>query len=134
LVEVERGDVSVFPIYFDTLVQLNRNLPRLNGVPSPIYGTGFGTAVGAARAEYEMGKSYLNDLINLSGGRAIRAQPLAKGQKAVPSKIVTELGLQYYVSFRLPEAPNVGERKQIKIRVNRPGLAVLARGSYIAGN
>ena len=128
----EKSEVTVFPIYFDTFELQNKNTAALlNRFPS-LSSTTFGQAPGSAKAEYDLGRLYLHDLVMLSGGRAFVADKIAKGQKASLPKITTELALQYYVSFRLPEPTNVGERKQIKIRVNRPGLAVLTRGSYVA--
>ena len=132
LAAAEKSEVTVFPIYFDTFALQNKNMTGLMNRLPPLSGTTFGQALGSSKAEYDLGRLYLHDLVILSGGRAILAKEVAKGQKAALPKITTELALQYYVSFRLPEPTNIGERKQIKIRVDRPNLAVLTRGSYIA--
>jgi VWFA-related protein len=129
----EKSNTTIYALYFDTYQQ-SIGLSRINRLPVQLQGMVPGPGRGATQAEYENGKRYLNDLINLSGGRAIRAETPAKGQKANPSKIAREIELQYYVTFRLPQPTYIGERKQLKVRVDRPGLAVLTRGSYVATN
>lgn len=133
LKEAEKSNTAIYPLYFDTYEQFSGS-SRINRLPLPLQGIVLGSGLGTARAEYENGKRYLNDLVNISGGRVIRAETPPKGQKANPSKIAREIELQYYVTFLLPGPTNVGERKQIKVRVDRPGLTVLTRGSYVAAN
>lgn len=132
LATAEKSEVTIFPIYFDTFELQNKNMAALvNRIPA-LASTPFGQAPGSAKAEYDLGRLYLHDLVMLSGGRAILAKEVAKGQKASLPNITTELALQYHLTFRLPEPTNIGERKQIKVRIDRPGLAVLTRGSYVA--
>ncbi|MEP6900340.1 MAG: VWA domain-containing protein [Actinomycetota bacterium] len=113
LVEAEKYDAPIFPIYFDTL-EINKN-------------------VAISKDEYKLGKQYLNDLVSLSGGRAIDAKNSSNDQKNILGYISEELRLKYYLKIQPSEPIQIGQRKQIKVRVNRPDLFVLARGSYIVG-
>ncbi len=87
--------------------------------------------MGSIKAEYELGKQYLNDLVLLSGGRAVAVESISNGQKGILTNIAMELRLQYYISLRPSINGRVGQRRQVKVRVNHPNLLVLARGSYV---
>lgn len=78
------------------------------------------------KLQYEIGKSYLNDLIYLSGGR------VSLFENKTDPQFAEELRFKYYLKFTPPETDKVGARKKIKVRVNRPDLVVFAKGSYIA--
>jgi hypothetical protein len=82
-------------------------------------------------ANYELGKMYRNDLLFLSGGRAIPAWSFRDAPKEIAASLISGIRQQYFVTFSPTPGGTVAQRKQILVRVDRPNLAVLARGSYI---
>jgi VWFA-related protein len=102
----------------------------LTGGQVPIYG-GRGGGMGNA-ADYARGKRYLELLAENSGGREFEAQSMYNVDAAF-SGIAEELRRQYSLGY-YPENPGkVGDRKQIKIRVMRPGVVVRAKNFYVVG-
>jgi len=130
LAEVEKDAVTIYPIYFDTkndhsrlgnrtddwIVQLLRQNGMLNtGVNLP----------GSSEEEYKKGLFYLNDLAGASGGRLFSSEKLDAGTRS----LLGELANRYYVTITVPRK-NLGSRP-VRVRVNRPNLAVFARGSFV---
>jgi VWFA-related protein len=123
---VEKEAITVYPVYFDTygdrlgarnnsndwIAQILRQTnPNLN-------------IKGSSEAEYRKGLLYLNDLAAATGGRAFSSEKLAEGTKS----LLGELANRYYVTLTVPRS-NSGSRT-IRVRVNRPSLAVFARSSF----
>jgi len=102
--------------------------------PGPVYGGGGrrGRGAGGSAEEYETGKKYLEALAQNSGGRKFEADSLNNLQTAF-SGIAEELRRQYSLGYYPDKVGQVGERRQISIRVNRPGAVVRAKNSYIVG-
>jgi VWFA-related protein len=86
----------------------------------------------ASEAEYAKGKQYLEGLAQNSGGRFFEASSIYNLDAAF-SGIAEELRRQYSLGYYPETVGNVGERKQIKIRVMRPTVVVRAKTSYIVG-
>ena len=86
----------------------------------------------ASRAEYEKGRRYLEVLAQNTGGREFEAQSLYNLDAAF-SGIAEELRRQYSLGYYPENVGKAGDRKQIKIRVMRPGVVVRAKNSYIVG-
>jgi VWFA-related protein len=82
--------------------------------------------------EYENGRLYMEALANNSGGRSFDAQSLYNVESAF-SGIAEELRRQYSIGYYPDKVGQVGERRQIKIRVMRPAVVVRAKTSYIVG-
>ena len=82
--------------------------------------------------EYAKGKQYLEGLAQNSGGREFEAQGMYDIQAAF-SGIAEELRRQYSIGYYPDKVGQVGERRQIKIRVMRPEVVVRAKTSYIVG-
>lgn len=119
--DAEEADVLIFPIQYNTFFDTRRN--------SSIILDPFGT-----RAEdYALGRKYLNDLAAVTGGRVFRPEATPDGLTAAFEGIAEELRRQYNIGYYPPEEGKTGERKQIKVRVNRANLIVRARDSYIVG-
>jgi VWFA-related protein len=140
LVAAERSGATVFPVYLDTFVSSAR--PRVNGrniaslpwdVQQVLNSARF-SLPGSSVAEYELGRFYLNDLVYLSGGRAVDAKSLLAGKSSVAVSVANEIHKQYYLTFAPVGAAFEGQRKHLKVRVDRPNLAVLTRGSYVVGS
>lgn len=92
-------------------------------------GGGGGTA---SQNDYAKGKQYLEGLARNSGGRFFEADSIYNLDAAF-SGIAEELRRQYSLGYYPETVGNVGERKQIKIRVMRPAVVVRAKTSYIVG-
>lgn len=93
---------------------------------------GRGRGGGASSAEYQKGKQYLESLAANSGGREFEAQSIYNVDAAF-SGIAEELRRQYSLGYYPEKVGQVGDRKQIKIRVMRQGVMVRAKNSYIVG-
>jgi VWFA-related protein len=97
----------------------------------PVYGGGGGSAGGSAE-EYEKGRQYLEELALKSGGRKFEADSTMSLDTAFAG-IAEELRRQYSVGYYPDTIGQKGERRQIKVRVMRPGLVVRAKNSYVVG-
>jgi VWFA-related protein len=87
---------------------------------------------GSNGSEYELGKKYLEELAANSGGREFEASNITNIDAAF-SGIAEELRRQYSLGYYPENVGNMGDRKQIKIRVMRPDVVVRAKTSYIVG-
>ena len=75
---------------------------------------------------------YMRDLAKVTGGRNYRIENIGDLGKTF-SQIAEELGQQYSLGYYPKQSGKNGERRQIKVKVNQPNLAVRARDSYIVG-
>lgn len=100
------------------------------GGQTQIYGGG-GSAGGSAQ-EYEKGRQYLEELALKSGGRKFEADSTMSLDTAFAG-IAEELRRQYSIGYYPDTTGQKGERRQIKVRVMRPGLVVRAKNSYVVG-
>lgn len=108
----EESEAVIFPIYYNT------------------FSSKFG---GTSNVEYARGKAYLTELAAATGGKLVRAESKQIGLTAAFESIAEELRRQYSVGYYPATAGNTGERRQIRVRVNRPKLSIRARDSYIVG-
>ena len=158
--DVEEIDALFYPIRYDTQRDGfgggwgggrsgGRGYPRgrrgnnpgnLGGIVGIILGGGnfppIGGTVGSGGRgnsnEYEVGRKYLETLAQNSGGRNFEAESTYNLDAAFAG-IAEELRRQYSLGYYPERVGDVGERKQIKVRVNRPNLVVRAKNSYIVG-
>ena len=134
LLEAAESDAMIFPIYYNTYLN---NLGIGNGgvlsSPYPFPGSGNSGASGMSSSEYALGRKYLEDLAADTGGRVFRPEATPGGLTAAFEGIAEELRRQYNIGYYPNEEGQAGQRKQIKVRVNRPNLIVRSRDSYIAG-
>jgi VWFA-related protein len=91
-----------------------------------------GGSRGTSREEYKRGEQYMDDLSKRSGGRFYQADTTQNLDTAFYN-IAQELRQQYSVGYYPTDAGQTGQRKQIKVRVNRTGTVVRARDSYVVG-
>lgn len=97
-------------------------------------GTGRGRRGGGAggSGDYETGRQYLESLAQRSGGRNFEADTLTNLQSSFGG-IAEELRRQYSLGYYPDNPGQIGDRKQIKVRVMRPNLIVKAKTTYIVG-
>jgi Ca-activated chloride channel family protein len=81
--------------------------------------------------EYAIGASYLRTLADETGGRLYNADNPVDIQQSFGS-IMDELGRQYSLGYYPRGQVRSGEKRDIRVRVRIPNLAVRARDSYIA--
>ena len=129
LSEAEEADATIFPIYYNTYLE-NRQRAG-GGIFSPFPGMGGGR--GLTSEEYALGKQYLKDLADSTGGRVFNAEAVEGGLTRTFENIAEELRRQYSIGYIPQEAGQTGQRKLIKVRVDRPNLIIRARDSYIVG-
>ncbi len=79
-----------------------------------------------------MANQYMQELAAVSGGRHYRINEIADFQTTFKS-VANEMGRQYSLGYYPKNKGKEGERREIRVRVNRPGLAVRARDSYVVG-
>ncbi len=84
---------------------------------------------GNTRAEYERADQYLHDLARVTGARLYNAEQ-ANLDVAFRS-VAEELRRQYSLGYYPKNTPTPGERRSIKVRVNRTELVVRTRDSYV---
>jgi len=88
-----------------------------------------GHGSGTSREEYERGDQYLHDLARVTGARLYNAeqQNLDYAFRSVAEELRRQYSLGYYPKTK----PLTGERRGIRVRVDRPELVVRTRESYI---
>jgi len=88
-----------------------------------------GGGSGNSRNEYEVADQYLHDLARVSGARLYNAEQ--QDLNSAFRSVAEELRRQYSLGYYPKNAPRPGERRDIKVRVNRPELVVRTRDSYV---
>ncbi|HUR99593.1 MAG TPA: VWA domain-containing protein [Pyrinomonadaceae bacterium] len=119
----EEADSLIFPIYYNTFGNTHANSVDVWGPPPP----------GTTAREYAVGKKYLEELASYTGGRVFRPESTPGGLAAAFEGIAEELRRQYSIGYIPSDDGKPGQRKQIKVRVDRPNLVLRARDSYIVG-
>jgi VWFA-related protein len=142
--DAEELDALIYTIEYDTYDDVNgryggawpgRRYPRGGGIwgiilGGPVWGPiGGGGARGSSREEYERGDRYLHDLPQVTGARFYKADDTNLSEQF--HLIAEELRRQYTLGYYPKRTPQPGERRSIKVRVNRPEVVVRARDSYI---
>jgi VWFA-related protein len=146
-------DALIYPIQYDTYneVQSMKNKPIVQQprIPSPIpskeksplpfplptgNGPGGGSmdAKGTTAEEYQKADEYLNELANRTGGRLYKASTITSLSDAF-SRIASELREYYSIGYTPKDETNVGKKHKIKVRIDREGVIVKTRDSYILG-
>ena len=98
-------------------------------VPEDVGGGG-GGGVGASRREYDIANRYLHELAERTGARNYEADSTQNLSSAF-AQIAEELRRQYTLGYYPKTPAQAGQRRQIKVRVNQPNLAVRTRDSYV---
>lgn len=133
LAYAEEADSLIFPIYYNTFAETRRARPIwrepdiFDPFPRPVF------IRGASAEEYALGRKYLYDLADATGGRVFVPEAIPGGLTAAFEGIAEELRRQYNIGYVPKNEGRVGQRKQIKVRVNRSNLVIRARDSYVVG-
>ena len=108
-------------IFGTTTQQQTYNVPANNGVALP----------GTTKADYDRADKYLHALADETGGRLLQANDTTQLAEAF-TRIAEELRRQYSLGYYpKTEGAEGSERRQIKVKVRQPNLAVKARDSYV---
>ncbi len=83
---------------------------------------------GITKEEYQIGVSFLNNLVLLSGGNAVKTDSTFEGFKKAFEQIYYQLINQYFVGYKSKNNLTAGQPREIKVRINRPDLFVRTRG------
>jgi VWFA-related protein len=149
--DAEELDALIYPVQYDTYQQMNTSggqQPRgrqsgAGTVASILIGIlgggnvnvggggGGGGGRGGSRADYDRADRYLGELALRTGARRYRADSTRNLEESF-ALIAEELRRQYSLGYYPEKVAQVGQRRQIKVRVNRPNLIVKARDSYIS--
>jgi Ca-activated chloride channel homolog len=134
--DAEESDAMIFPIYYNTYLD-NIGVGRGGVMTTPptigFPGGSRSLPRGMRPEDYARGRAYLDDLAAVTGGRVFRPESTPGGLISAFEAIAEELRRQYSIGYYPQNEGTPGQRKQIKVRVNRPNLAIRARDSYIVG-
>ena len=108
--DAEASEVLIYPIQYETSMPINS----------------------ARRAEMkEQGNAYLRDVAQKTGARHFTADTPQNLSRAF-AFIAEELRRQYSLGYYPKTVASQGQRRQIKVTVNRPNAIVRARDSYVS--
>lgn len=140
----EEFDALIYPIRYDTYDSSKdrggsspappsgSRLPSiLRRIPLPLPAPTGGGGSGSSRAEYERGERYLRDLAELTGGRLYEASKDLRYLRDIFGRIADELRRQYSLGYYPKRSAQVGERRRLRVSVNRADVSVRARASYV---
>jgi len=148
--DAQELDALIYPVQYDTFadVQALKNKPVIapptipSPIPSkdkspfpfpiPISGVGTPGSQGTTAEEYRKAGEYLNEMAQRTGGTVFQADTTANLSQAF-SNIASELREFYSIGYYPSEEAKAGKKRKIKVRVNKEGVAVRSRDSYVVG-
>lgn len=147
--DAEEVDALIYPVQYDTFSDVNSGGSSWPGAGRPtspadiliqILGGGMGRGrggrsgrgggIGSSRTDYEQANRYLRDLAERTGAKQFQADSTSNLAHAF-GNVAEELRRQYSLGFYPKRPPQQGQRRQVRVRVNQPNLAVRTRDSYI---
>ncbi|HLO01348.1 MAG TPA: VWA domain-containing protein [Pyrinomonadaceae bacterium] len=151
--DAEELDALIYPVQYDTYVTQaggggggwpgsgrwpNSNADILGQILGGVLGRsgrgrsggGGGGGVGTSRREYDLANRYLHEMAERTGARTYEADSTQNLANAF-ANIAEELRRQYTLGYYPKSTAQAGQRRQIRVRVNQPNLAVRTRDSYI---
>ncbi|HET9788484.1 MAG TPA: VWA domain-containing protein, partial [Pyrinomonadaceae bacterium] len=143
--EVEELDALIYPVQYDTTdfvaAQTRTNATivttTITGRHFPArsssrvtYGNPKASGPGTSIGDYKLADQFLHQLATKTGGRLYAANDRTQLSDAF-SKIAEELRHQYSLGYYPQATLQCGERREIKVRVDQPNVAVRARDSYV---
>jgi VWFA-related protein len=146
--QVEELDALIYPIQYDTSDYLKAMQGAGNGTITVtttnrgLFGTttstqtynvpgSVGAIPGSTKADYDRAEHYLHALADKTGGRVYEANDTRQLADAF-TRIAEELRRQYSLGY-YPKTDNAdgNERRDIRVKVRQPNLAVKARAGYL---
>jgi VWFA-related protein len=85
---------------------------------------------GTSRQDYEIANRYLQELSERTGARTYQADSIQNLGSAF-ANIAEELRRQYSLGYYPKNPAQAGERRQVRVKVDQPNLAVRTRDSYV---
>lgn len=154
--DAEELDALIYPVQYDTYEGIGgggSSLPGSGRWPSSngdilgqilgdVFGKGGGRGRGGRRSggggggggtnrrEYATANRYLSDLAERTGARRYQGDSTQNLSYAF-ANIAEELRRQYSLGFYPKNPAQAGQRRQVRVRVNQPNLAVRTRDSYV---
>jgi hypothetical protein len=114
---------------FDVLGAILNGGGVFGGGGYPGGGRNRGGGAGTTRAEYELADQYLHDLARVSGARLYDSEQT--NLNVAFQSVAEELRRQYSIGYYPKNRPSAGERRNIRVKVDRPELVVRTRDSYV---
>ncbi|MBS1797523.1 MAG: VWA domain-containing protein [Acidobacteria bacterium] len=131
LAALEKTGAVVFPFYFDSYDFITKNRAASGSKNGP--GSLQGNYVGTTEQESRLGRTYLQDVADLSGGIVYTINDFEKVETKDFDGVFERLEPQYYLAIEQRVTSRRNERRQLTVRVARPNLKVRARGSFVTG-
>jgi len=152
--DAEELDALIYTVQYDTYMDQggggggwpgsgrwpNSNADILGQILGGVFGRGGGHGgrggghggggVGNSRRDYEVANRYLHELSERTGARNYQGDSTQNLSSAF-ANIADELRRQYTLGYYPKTPAQAGQRRQIKVRVNQPNLAVRTRDSYV---
>jgi VWFA-related protein len=146
--DAEELDALIYPVQYDTYNDMsggagsgwpgagrwpNSNADILGQILGGVFGKGGGRnsgGAGTSKREYDVANRYLHELSERTGARSYQADSTQNLSYAF-ANIAEELRRQYSLGYYPKTPAQAGQRRQIRVRVNQPNLAVRTRDSYI---
>lgn len=151
ITDAEELDALVYPVQYDTFMDMSGSggggwpgagspTGTINDILGQIFG-GMGRGRGSrggsgrggsgtSRGEYETANRYLQEMAERTGARTYKADSMQNLATAF-SNIAEELRRQYSLGYYPKNPAQAGQRRQVRVRVNQPNLAVKTRDSYV---
>jgi VWFA-related protein len=142
--DAQELDALIYPVQYNTAVDMGQASPPqvtidvFGQILGGIFGGGGNRGGrrggnrprGTSRGDYEVGRRYLEELANSTGGREYPADTLQNMSYAF-ANVAEELRRQYSIGYYPKRPAQAGERRMIRVRAKQPNLAVRSRDSYI---
>lgn len=145
--DAEELDALIYPVQYDTYVDQgsggsgsrrwpNSNADILGQILGGVFGNGGGNSrrggggIGTSKREYEVANRYLQELATRTGARTYQGDSTQNLATAF-ANIAEELRRQYSLGYYPKSQSQAGQRRQIRVRVNQPNLAVRTRDTYV---
>ncbi|MEP6743745.1 MAG: VWA domain-containing protein [bacterium] len=150
--DAEELDALIYPVQYDTYMDMSGGggggWPGASRAPSSSIGiliqilgginrggrggSGGGSSggPGTSRHDYDIANRYLHELADKTGARSYQADSTQNLSYAF-GNVAEELRRQYSLGYYPHRPAQAGERRQVRVRVNQPNLAVRTRDSYV---